>query len=1440
MTQRDGSAGPSSEIDELAALRSETDAYRFENLWSKGLEAARQTAERDSVLQTAGEHLGRFNGDAAEELSRSWLRQVAREAQSRAGEPLGSGLISQASKVLRAVFSLSEGDLSALHDARESGTDVFGFARNSPREAASVRDLGRIAGELRGTGSLAFIDETIVKEAVAFAEALRIPRSPAVPSVGEWLRVSRDDLLQWVDRGAASELPRLVRRLVSETAPGARFHFPSGTGVSAGGWDGVVECDEATSFVPLGRSVWELSTKKSSNKKAEDDYEKRTGDLTAEERAELTYVALICRPWTKAEQFVKTKSVLGDYRDVLAYNVDDIETWLEHAPATTVWLRELMGLPVDGVGTMASWRTQWLTSTRIPIDASMVLAGRDGEVEQLRERLQSPGIVTVGGEVHRDEILAFIGAAVSAKDSAEVGQAEVLMVEEPAVARRLFGSPGRLTIVASVLEIAQALPVGSRHRVIVPVPGSQQADINLPQVDGRAVSNRILELGEDFVTAEELGALARRSLLALRRRLATSPALYTPDWARGAIGPTLRRGLLLNRWNRTSEGDREIVARLFDQPYERVEEDLGHTDASIGDPPFAIVDEQWHAVSPADSWILVGPQMTSTDFERFRKIAVDVLTHVDPLETMSANERLRASLAGRRPMYSADLRHGIAATLAALGSFDPKFRGCPYSGAAFVEGVLHPIVTSANDDPSFRAWTALAPQLPLLAEAAPEVLLAGFRSGLSSRPPLLGGMFKDRGLTAFGSPEPSPHNDFLGALDVLAWSPEHLGAVVHILADLTTLDPGGQWAGRPRERLAGLMSPWLPHTSASIEDRLEVVNSLRRRSPDVAWELMESMLSSDHISPTVPSQPRYREWKHGEPRVSQGELFHAIRSVVRAMFEDAGTDTARWVALIERAGDLPLDTRTELIDALIDLEKELEDDEVRDELWASLRKLVALHREFPDANWALPESELNRLDPLVERFTPESVEARFGWLFKDSRIAVGECSPLDDLEEHGRIISARSADAVRKILETGGWHAAVVFAADVDRPDLVGVSLAEVAHSQFESQALELLAAADPKTIGLAYAYFNERFRTEGWDWLDAIIDSHDLEPRVVAELLCASSDAPRAWARADRLEEEVAAEYWARFSIFGLGPEFQSAGFAATRLQEAGRPGAALKLLQLYHNRHKDNVAFAKTVADVLEAGISGDFDDMRQVKQYEFEQLLELLSAHADDVGLDRVANIEWLHLPMLDYDRHTTVLDRALAENPDFFVQMIELVYRPSAGSAGAPLSETELAHAHNAYHLLRSRRWSPGIDGDGQVSGESLHDWVTRARVRLAEIDRVSVGETVIGEALAASPPDPDGAWPSQAVRELLEELRSDALDRGLQIGIRNSRGVTSRSVDAGGEQERQLAKQYREQGRPFGARWPRTAAIFVNVAQAYEYDAAKEDREAERWRRGLNG
>jgi hypothetical protein len=101
--------------------------------------------------------------------------------------------------------------------------------------------------------------------------------------------------------------------------------------------------------------------------------------------------------------------------------------------------------------------------------------------------------------------------------------------------------------------------------------------------------------------------------------------------------------------------------------------------------------------------------------------------------------------------------------------------------------------------------------------------------------------------------------------------------------------------------------------------------------------------------------------------------------------------------------------------------------------------------------------------------------------------------------------------------------------------------------------------------------------------------------------------------------------------------------------------------------------------------------------------------------------------------------------------------------------------------------------PAIDHQGEVALGRLRDWVSTARALLAERKRIEIGDEQIGQSLASAPADPDGSWPCESVRDLLEELRNDRIDRGLEIRVFNNRGVTSRSLEEGGQQEWKLAE-----------------------------------------------
>jgi hypothetical protein len=228
---------------------------------------------------------------------------------------------------------------------------------------------------------------------------------------------------------------------------------------------------------------------------------------------------------------------------------------------------------------------------------------------------------------------------------------------------------------------------------------------------------------------------------------------------------------------------------------------------------------------------------------------------------------------------------------------------------------------------------------------------------------------------------------------------------------------------------------------------------------------------------------------------------------------------------------------------------------------------------------------------------------------------------------------------------------------------------------------------------------------------------------------------------------------------------------------------------------------------------------------------ELLDILSSSS---GLEenRVAKLEWALLPVLGrQERNPRLLHRELGRNPDFFAEIITWIYR-AEGDEPRDVSEEDQARARLAHELLESWRTVPGTTDDGTVDGDILRSWVRRAREVTAASGRAVVAEHMIGQVLSGSPRGSDGSWPHPAVRDVIEECASIELERGIEIGLYNSRGVVQRSLTEGGSQERQLAEQYSGSANAVGDRWPRTAAMLRRIAEAYRADAKREDQEVE--------
>ena len=836
--------------------------------------------------------------------------------------------------------------------------------------------------------------------------------------------------------------------------------------------------------------------------------------------------------------------------------------------------------------------------------------------------------------------------------------------------------------------------------------------------------------------------------------------------------------------------------------------------------------------------------LAEVDLRRLESAVKDVLLEPNPALEYTAEERWRASFEGKTLRHSGDLREGLATSLAFMGAMGQHIDGG--KGSSYGAYLVRTILEKANEDVAGLLWSSVSPLLPLLAEAAPDAFLDAVRDGSQGDDPVLQKIFQDMEQSGVFASN-SPHTGLLWALEALAWSPEHFGQVVRLLALLIAVDPGGRLANRPEKSLADIFCPWFPGHSVDDARVLDVIDGLRERHPSVAWNLMRSMLPDSHGIQTPTHEPRFRDWKPPREAVDSAKYVALMEQITRRLVEDADDDADRWLQLIDEGSDLPATARRDVREGLAAVVKRDNlTSEAQHRLWEKLREFIARHREFSDTNWALPETELAELEASEKALAPDDPAARKAWLFERDMPDLGDGSGArtEDFKKYTSELNSRRQEAVTEVESAAGLEGVIALSKQAYSPAIVGDALAEAVGGRYDDEMVNQMQAGDEREVQFAIAYLIRRFQMEGWNWLEDLLSRESLRAQDRGLLLMWTREYPRAWEAAEAAGRDTEQAFWKVFLPTGLGAEFPHVRLAGTKLLGVDRSAAVLRLTTLYMRRAKkagggESSEIAELVADALQTLLKQQDDpELAGLGEYELQLAFEHLEDHKESLGEERVAQLEWAYLEALGYEPRVETLHTQLATSPQFFVEVISALYKPHSAEEAPKLSEAEERIAQNAYRLLSSWKTVPCATDD-KLDGEKLKAWIAEAQEKLSDADRREAGDTHIGHVLAFAPSDPDGAWPCKAVRDLLEELQNADIEDGMSTQIFNNRGITSRALDTGGDPERELVKKYMDGAKRFADRWPRTAAVLRGLAQTYEREARRFDEEVERRRQGLD-
>jgi hypothetical protein len=823
--------------------------------------------------------------------------------------------------------------------------------------------------------------------------------------------------------------------------------------------------------------------------------------------------------------------------------------------------------------------------------------------------------------------------------------------------------------------------------------------------------------------------------------------------------------------------------------------------------------------------------LTDDLLQQWTTIALEVLSEDDPRFNIPAEERYLAGIRKIMPKSSPTLREGIAETIALLGTRGDKTpQGAP-EGASWRATVL---VRQLLEHPTPIRWFSLSYILPLLAEADPDEFLSALESDLQSSAPTVISLFEKNADGIFSS---SPHTSLMWALQNLGWEVAQLSRVTLVLATLMKLDTGGRISPRPTGVLHDIFRFWFPQTSATVGERLQALELLSTREPDVAFTVLLALLPQTHEWATHSSKPRWRDYDTSQiKQITQNDIDGQVSWAGDRLTTIASGDTSKWDSLLKEFARLPERVQQATLKWLEGLDPANLEPDKRITVWKRVRHLVREHRFFHEAFWALPKQKVDELANLELRLAPNDPVERSRWIFGNGAFrAFGDTKT--PFEEQERLREEAQCEAIQEIVKAKGIAGALDLASTTSFPHTIGILIAKMGLIQSWEELLpDKLSPTNRSARDVAAGYVGARVGAEGYSFVESLpLEQWPFD--VVAELALSLNFEKEAWQMLRRRKPEAEPYYWKGANPIIRGLSDEDLEDAIKCFLQHRRPIAAIGALSsAIHHKAKPPSGI---LADVLEsASLEPDpaAEDIL-LGEHSIWQLCELMKRIQNDAGFDqnRLAKLEWRFLPLARFhDFVPKTLHKELSQNSAFFAEVIAAQFRAKGEvrEEGKTTDPTIQTRAEAAHDLLDSWIGIPGARPDGSIDPSSLRAWISNARKLCQDNGRIAVCDLMIGEQLSCAPPDPDGTWPCEPVRDILETVPTDEILRGLDCGVCNQRGTYSKAMTEGGEQERALAKKYHALAEKCKLRWPRTALALRRLAQTYESGARREDERAE--------
>lgn len=1194
------------------------------------------------------------------------------------------------------------------------------------------------------------------------------------------------DLQHWADsKESAGLMPELMRRLIHASIIDiARISFPNEDCVDLPGFDGVLEYSSSSAYIPSGKVAFEIGTNKEQKHKADEDYNKRTENISEEERTITNFVFVIPRKWKSANAWEKKRNEERKWKSVRVLTAVELEDWLSVCPAVAVWLAAKMGIIKETakLKSLDEYWNKWSTNSKGRVlDKGILLGGREDECKRIIDYVKTPSEIFVQSS-SCDESLAFVVAAIMHSGDQGLIDRSVVVLDDATVQAMVEQYKNIVVITNSTnRDLGYAIQQNSNSIVYVSSPLEMPPygiNIELSAHDYYKFQHALEMSGYGDDEARTIARSCGRSVAILRHQLNFDAS--TPEWVKMDDIQKIIPLLLLGRWNESNKEEQRLISELCDASYGEVSMMVQRW-LFIDSSPLCRKDNCWYVVSPYDTFLYIKSYITEGVFAKFAKVIKEVLFDLDSNAMNHLNPELPLYTLGKRK-FSGLIREGLCHSLILMAILcDDR------------QEQVDEIVRDILKDTDMLWWLTYTHEnvIPLIAEASPDAFLQYIENDLKKEDSLMMKLFipiKKKGF--FGVEWEANYSNILFALEMIAWMPEYMMRVCRILAQLSPIVNESNYVNKPINSFLEIFRVWYPMTTVGTSERCKALRTLYRHYPDVTIDLCFKIAENwRHQYGNLPT--RVSRWRLKEINlniaVTYKEVFQELQTVCDIIVNHDALSTEQALKVLSMALDIRLtkELRVGLRNYLVKRRDILKSQQ---SFYQELKGKINRFRSIPNARRQIPNEELVEFENLLECITPENLLDRLKHLFDGNIHEMPEIRTIEDNDLRIKAIRELRKGAAAQILSTVGINEVLKYAERLEHPEYLmqGVGCCESARDVFDD-VYRYVRVNDGKPTYIQ-TFFNSYAFVDRENFLQCVKVWHDDSfAWYPISGICPDDDL---WGLVDSFNDQQQLEYWRHAYAGNLPPE--RIEYLLDNYQKAGNADQIISIINhIVHNEGHYQLSH-DLIVNRMHFALSRVNSEVLHSRDYEIDHILKWIEKHPDTTDAD-IMKLEVPYIIVYDEGIKEWRAYHIIVNSPQYMFELLDNAFY----SENPDIKEKEIQfrrdHPKQAGmsefcgRFLLNISTTPCTEEDGTIDEERLKGYITQFQEKAEAKGKLGMANHLIGQLLGNCPGCIKGE-PPVAICEIIEELNNVEVNISFHSKIYNRLGSTVRGPFDGGEIE----------------------------------------------------